>query len=204
MLTFSHNVGLLHINLDQLHRGLISITSEPRLPDESTIRHNKNCVISLCGKTGLYIRSLTQQRLNCGEKRQPEKLSTGSLQGTLWTLCRQFPSQCQLVDQLTALSAYLKHYLLNYWNCLCCVFVRKWCALCISKDPSTQKRCCVQPICWPIYPSQKGILFLVTQNINLRNKTTELAHPIHNQKNQNLDQWYLATKQRMSGLSTLG
>ena len=151
-----------------------------------------------------FIRSLTQQRLNCGEKRQPEKLSTGSLQGTLWRLCRQFPSQCQLVDQLTALSAYLKHYLLNYWNCLCCVFVRKWFALCMSKDPSTQKRCCVQPICWPIYPSQKGILFLVTQHINLRNKTTELAHPIHNQKNQNLDQWYLATKQRMSGLSTLG
>ena len=111
---------------------------------------------------------------------------------------------CQLVDQLTALSAYLKHYLLNYWNCLCCVFVRKWCALCISKDPSTQKRCCVQPICWPIYPSRRGILFPGTQHKNLRNKTTELAHPIHNQKNQNLDQWYLATKQRMSGLSTLG
>ena len=131
---------------------------------------------------------------NCEEKRHPEKLSAGSLRGTLWTLCRQFPSRCQFVDQLTALGAYLKHYLLNSWKCLCCVFVRKWCALCISKEPSTQKRCCVQPICWPIYPSQKGILFLVTQNINLRNQTTILAEPIHIQKNQNLDQWNLATK----------
>ena len=99
-------------------------------------------------------------------------------------------SRCQFVDQLTTLGAYLKHYLLNSWKCLCCVFVRKWCALCISKEPSTQKRCCVQPICWPIYPSQKGILFLVTQNINLRNQTTILAEPIRIQKNQNLDQWF--------------